>query len=130
MAASRAEKQISPPRTPVLWILLHHSPKGAAASISHSTAPYRASRCSGTVKDSKVLMDQFHCVPTAFLELGALEQINFGNMEHRLCMKVMYTWPVLELLRGAIDDITMRGCTAASKLPETHANKCFIKEGC
>ncbi|XP_031129188.1 uncharacterized protein LOC116030943 isoform X10 [Ipomoea triloba] len=35
-----------------------------------------------------------------------------------------------KLLRGAIDDITMRGCTAASKLPETHANKCFIKEGC
>ncbi|XP_031129180.1 uncharacterized protein LOC116030943 isoform X3 [Ipomoea triloba] len=55
---------------------------------------------------------------------------SLGANKHRLCMKVMYTWPVLELLRGAIDDITMRGCTAASKLPETHANKCFIKEGC
>lgn len=31
----------------------------------------------GTVKDSKALMDQFHCVPTAFLEIGDLEQIKW-----------------------------------------------------
>lgn len=33
-AAIRAEKQISPQRTPVLWILLHHAPKDPAASLS------------------------------------------------------------------------------------------------